>query len=211
MYTLYYMPGACSMAVHVILNELKQDVKLVNVAVADGQPRSADFLKLNPRGNVPVLVDGDAVIREGGAIITYLLDKHSSPMLPKSGADRAKALEWIMFANATMHPAYGKVFFGLKSFTDAAVKEAVIKAAIAGVDKNWAEVETQLNKTKYVTGNEVSAADILFTVFANWGNYFPQYHITIGEKTKLMLKDIVARPSYQKALEQEKVEYKIAA
>lgn len=211
MYTLYYLPGACSMAVHVVLNELNQPVKLENISVPDGQPRSAAFLKINPRGNIPVLVDDGAVIREGGAIIAYLLDKHNSPMLPKAGKERANALEWLMFANASMHPAYGKVFFALKNITDPAAKDQAIKAAVGQIEKLWDDVDAQLAKTPYVCGSELSAADILLTVIANWGSYFPNYPIRIGANAKRLFKQIIARPSYQKAIELEKVEYKAAA
>ena len=124
MYTLYYMSGACSLAIHVVLNELGQQLKLENVRVPEGQPRNPEFLKINPRGQVPVLVEEDGnPIREGGAIIAYLLDKHHSPMMPKSGKARAKALEWLMFANATLHPAYGRVFFTMRNVSDQKAKE----------------------------------------------------------------------------------------
>lgn len=209
MYTLYYLPGTCSMAVHALLNELGQPVKLVNVSVPDGQPRSVEFLKINPRGNVPVLVDGDTVIREGGAIISYLLDKHNSPMLPKSGAERAKALEWLMFANATMHPAYGRVFF-LKSTPDSEAKTAITKAAIEKINQLWADVDSQLAKTPFVCGNDVSAADILLSVIANWNHYF-SYPITLGDNVKRMIKAVSTRPAFQKALTEETVTYKAAA
>ena len=83
MYTLYYIPGACSMAIHVLLNELGQEVKLVNVGdPKGGRERPPEFLKINPRGNVPVLSDDGFIVREGAAIILYLLEKHKSPLLP---------------------------------------------------------------------------------------------------------------------------------
>ncbi len=211
MYTLYYLPGTCSMAVHALLNELGEKVKLVNVSVPDGQPRSAEFLKVNPRGNVPVLVDGDTVIREGGAIISYLLDKHNSPMLPKSGSARAKALEWLMFANATMHPAYGRVFFLSKAMPDSDAKTAVMKVAAEKINQLWADVDQQLEKTPFVCGNDVSAADILLSVIANWGHYFPAYPITLGANVKRMIKAVSSRPAFQKALTEETVTYKAAA
>jgi glutathione S-transferase len=212
MYTLYGMTGSCSMAVHVLLNELNQPVTYKDVRVPEGQSRPAEFLKINPRGNVPVLVDGDTVVREGAAIITYLLDKHSSPMLPKSGPERAKALEWIMFGNASMHPAYGKVFFLMHALKEESpAKQQAMDAAIAGINKLWADVDTQLSKTPYVCGDKISAADILFTVYANWGQGGFAKNITLGANVKRMLKDISSRPAYQKALADEKVEYKAAA
>jgi glutathione S-transferase len=58
MYKLYYSPGACSMAVHVALNECNQPVTLEKVDLMAGAQRNPDFLKINPRGQIPVLVDG---------------------------------------------------------------------------------------------------------------------------------------------------------
>ncbi len=71
MYTLYGMTGSCSMAVHVILNELNVPFTVEDVRAPEGQPRPAEFMKLNPRGSVPVLVVDGQPIREGGAIIAY--------------------------------------------------------------------------------------------------------------------------------------------
>jgi glutathione S-transferase len=202
------MSGACSMAVHVILNELGQEVKLENVRdPSGGMARPPEFLKINPRGNVPTLVDDGHVIREGGAIITYLLDKHNSPMLPKSGKERATALEWLMFCNSTLHPAYGRVFFAKSLPAD--VQEKVIPAFIQNINKHWKDVESRLTQSEYLCGKECSAADILLTVIANWSGNFAG--IEIGPKAKALFKKVIARPAYKKALEVEKVEYKAAA
>ena len=207
MYTLYGMTGACSMAVHVILNELGAKSEYIDVRVPQGEPRPAEFLKVNPRGNVPVLVDDGHVIREGGAIIAYLLDKENSPMLPKSGTARANALEWLMFANATMHPAYSNLFFLLAN--NAAPE--LVEAALAKINKQWKEVDTQLAKTTYVTGNDISGADILLTVIANWAQDSFGQKIVLGDNTKRLIKAVIARPAYVKTLADEKVEYKAAA
>jgi glutathione S-transferase len=208
MYTLYYLPGACSMAVHAVLNELGQAVKLENVSVPRGQPRTPEFLKINPRGNVPVLIDDGQSIREAGAILTYLLDKHESPMLPKSGFPRAVALEWLAFANATLHPAYSRVFFILKTLTDPAGKEEALTAAIESINKLWVDVHGRLDKAQYVCGSECTSADILIAVIANWSPMFPK-PIVLGKNVKRLLADVSARPSFQQALKTEGVQYKV--
>lgn len=208
MYTLYYSPGSCAMAIHIVLNELGQQVELKPVNLQ--APRDPEFLKINPRGNVPVLVDGDTVIREGGAIITYLLDKHKSPMLPKSGAARARALEWLMFGNSTLHPTYGKGFFVMKSAVlDDAGRAPLYKEVEAQINKLWADVDTQLTNQPYVCGKDMTAGDILLAVIANWA-YFP-VEIKLGTHVKRMIRDVSNRPAFQKALAAEKVEYKAAA
>ncbi|MBY0408155.1 MAG: glutathione S-transferase, partial [Rickettsiales bacterium] len=115
MYQLYYSPGACSLAIHVTLLELGVPFKANKIDLSKGENRTPEFLKLNPRGSVPVLLDGDQIIREGAAQLLYLLDKHKSPLLPASGPERATALEWLMFANATLHPVYSRGFGLMKA------------------------------------------------------------------------------------------------
>ena len=100
MYKLYYSPGACSLAVHVALLEVGAKFELENVSAPAGQPKSAEFLKINPRGAVPVLKIDNFILREGAAILTYILDSHKSDLLPASGLERAEALEWLSFANS---------------------------------------------------------------------------------------------------------------
>lgn len=203
------MPGACSMAIHVVLNELEQEVKLENVRVPEGQMRSAEFLKINPRGQVPVLVEEDGnSIREGAAIMIYLLDKYNNPMLPQNGKARAKALEWLMFANATMHPAYGRIFFAMRNNFEQSVKDQIFKITAEQINKLWAEVDEQLAKTKFLCGDQISAADILFTVIANWGIGMFPFQINHGENVKRMLREVVARPAFKLALEKEGATYK---
>jgi glutathione S-transferase len=198
------------MAVHVILNELGEHPKLENVRdPADPKHRPADFLKANPRGNVPTLVDDGHVIREGAAIITYLLDKHKSPLMPTSGKERATALEWLMFCNATLHPAYGRTFFALHNF-EGDVKEKLLTAYVEQINKLWKDVEERLAHSPYLAGKDITAADILLTVIANWSGNIPK-PITIGPNAKKLFKTVIARPAYQKALATEKVEYKAAA
>lgn len=209
MYTLFYSPGACSMAVHVLLNEIGEQVKLEKVVLAEAQNRTPEFLKINPRGQVPVLADGDRILREGAAIIIYLCEKHNSKLLPASGAARASAIEWLMFCNASLHPAYSRGFFLMKNAKDEAAKEQLLGVVVAQINKLWEEVESRLENNQYLAGNELTAADILLTVIANWSGRFPD--IKIGRSTKQLFAKIISRPAYAKALELENVEYKAAS
>ncbi len=207
MYKLYYSPGACSMAIHIALHECGQPVTLEKIDMMAGQNRTPEFLKLNPRGQIPVLVDGDQVLREGAAILIHLLEKHDSPLLPKSGMERDAALEWLMFANATMHPAYGRGFF-LKR--NGVTEGPLVDATIAAINSLWEEVDQRLAKQPYVCGAKVTIADILLTVIANWSGNMPK-PVIFGENTKRLLKEISSRPAYQQVLSEEQVEYKAAA
>jgi glutathione S-transferase len=209
MYKLFYSPGACSMAVHVALNETGAKYDL-HKASLHGAEKDAELLKINSRHAVPVLVYDDQVIREGAAILIHLLEKENSPLMPKADPQRAKALEWLCWANSTLHPAYS-IGFSVKAVSqDAAVQEAVGKFACVKIQKLWDDVEAHLAKNKYLAGDALTMGDILMTVIANWSPKMPQ-PINIGPNVKRVLKEVVARPSYQAALSSEQVEYKVAA
>jgi len=203
-YKLYYKPGACSMAVHIILNELNVPFE----AIKQDDLKAPDFVKLNPRGQVPLLIVDGEPVKEGAAIITYLLDTHANNLMPKSGIERAKALEWLMWCNASLHPACSKIF-GLKKpsadILDVKAKDDLQTLFLEQVQSLWDEADARLAKTKYLAGDQVTAADILMAVIANWGLGTP------GANVKRVLKDVVARPSYQKALAAEQIQYKAAA
>jgi len=211
MYKLYYSPGACSMAPHIIINEIGGKVELHKIDLHAGDGQKPEFLKINPRGQVPVLVDDGQVITEGAAIIIHLLEKGNSPMLPKSGKERTTAIQWLCFANSSMHPAYGKAFWANKAFSNETAKDEALHSTFQQINKLWEYVDAQLAKSQFVCGKNITAADILLAVIANWTNYFPAGKITLGNHVNRMIKEVVALPSYQKALAEEKVEYKAAA
>jgi len=210
MYTLYYIPGTCSLAVHVALNEIGADFSLENVSVPDGQPRPAHYLAINPRGSVPTLTWDNFVLREGAAILTYLLDEHKSPLLPSSGKARATALEWLAYANATLHPLYARAFFQHRALGEAAASNPLYAPTIEAIQKQWDGIEVQLGKSSYLCGEECSIGDILVTVIANWSPNL-KMPIVLGPKSKAFFGRVVARPSYQKALATEQGTYKVAA
>lgn len=206
MYKLYYSPGACSTAVHVILNELNVPYKAENVSIKEGKNRNAEFLSINPRGQVPVLKDNDLIIREGAAILLHLLEKHSSPLLPSSGKQRTTAIEWLMFANATLHPSYSRAFFLMRNATHA-TKDELLDIVYKHIHNLWNEVEERLIKHPFICGDHITAADILLTVIANWTLTQP---IEFGSRCQTLFKTVSQRPSYQKVLLSEGITYKAA-
>lgn len=208
-YELYTKAGACSMGVHAVMNELGLDAKIHIMEPGAGPSgmKSPAYLKINPRGNVPCLIEDGKAMLEGGAIITYLCDKEGK-LIPKSGWERAQALQWLMFCNATLHPSYGRTFWVGSNVPEAA-KEETMKAATSQVQALWDYVESQLeqNGGPYLCGKDVTAADFLMATIANWNSTAFKF----GPKTKALLKNVSSRPSYQKALASENVEYKAAA
>ncbi|MFT6908456.1 MAG: glutathione S-transferase [Oleiphilaceae bacterium] len=196
MYTLYNLTGSCTLATQVVLNELNQDVTLID------KNKVGDYSSINPVGSVPVLVADEKTLREGAAIILYLLNKHENTLLPSSGVAREQGIQDIMFANATMHPAYGRLFFIAQSISNEEVKQSAFEAAAAAITSLWQVVEKQLTEKAFLGGDEPSAADILLTVYSRWGAHFP-VDIPMGPNTKLMLDAVLSMPSFKNALAAE--------
>ncbi len=201
------MTGSCSLAVHTLLNELNASYEIENVG--GGKNRSPEYLQINSLGQVPTLkLEDGSFLHEGAAILLHLLETHKSPLLPTSGIERDRAIEALMFCNATLHPAYGRGFFAMRHITDEKIKEAIFPAIVNYINMLWKEVESRLNKTEYLAGDKITIADILVTVIANWSDRFSG--IIIGEKTKELFRKIISRPAFKKALEAENVQYKAA-
>jgi glutathione S-transferase len=196
MYTLYYSQGACSVATQVVLHELQQEVNIIDVQQMD------NFKKINPVGAVPTLIDGEQTLTEGAAIILHILSKHKNSLFPQEEGPRQKAVENIMFANATMHPAYGRLFFLNQNISNEQVKQEVLDSAAASINQLWEVVESQLANKNFLGGDSPSAADIMLTVYSRWGAYFP-VEIVIGEKTTKMLDTVQAMSSFKKTDEAE--------
>lgn len=199
MYTLYYSPGTCAIAAQVILFELGQEVKIVDRA------QVSDFSEITPVKAVPVLVDGERTLTEGAAIILYLLAKHQNSLLPTQGFERQEAIQNLMFANATMHPAYSRLFFIAANIDDEIVKQSTLNKAADAISALWDYVENNLQAKMYLGGDSPSAADILLAVYATWGDYFP-VDIRIGSRSRQMIESVHAMPSFQRTIEAQRIE-----
>jgi glutathione S-transferase len=200
MYELFYKTGACSRAVHVVLNEIGTDFTLIPYEERER------LLKANPRGQVPTLMVDGTPITEGAAIITYLADTHQSPLLPATGLARAKALQWLAFANSSLHPLYGTFFKGGEAYAACEFGPG----SEAALQKLWDIVEDQLGKTEYLAGDQITAGDILTTVIAHWTPRIAA-KITLGPKTQALVEKVSNRPSYVKAAQAEQAPAKSAA
>ncbi|MCF6437714.1 glutathione S-transferase family protein [Pseudoalteromonas sp. MMG022] len=196
MYTLYYSPRACSLATQVILRELGQQVALINKSTIES------FADINPVGSIPVLLDGEKTLTEGAAIILYLLHKHRSSMLPKEADDYQQAVQDIMFANATVHPAYSRLFFITQNMSAGVAQTDAMKAAAQHLTQLWLVVESRLSKQPFLGGDVPSAADILLAVYAHWGSFFP-VEIIIGTRAQSMISYVESMESFQLAVAAE--------
>ena len=125
---LYFAPGACSFVPHSLLEATGATFEPVLVKLHKGEQQSAEYLALNPHGQVPVLVDDGEVITQILAIVIWL--DHRFPQagfLPREPLARVRVLETLAWMNNTVHPTFTHVFMPHK-FAASAEAQAEIKA-----------------------------------------------------------------------------------
>lgn len=115
---LYYSPGACSLAPHIVLEEGGKPYEAQRVNLAAGEQRTDAYLKIHPNGRVPALVlDDGTVITENTAILPYLGKKFG--LWPKDEIGETKALSLIGLFAAGVHPAWAHISRPGRYATDA--------------------------------------------------------------------------------------------
>jgi glutathione S-transferase len=107
MLTLYFAPGASSMAVHIALDEIGVPFEARTISFAKGEQHAPDYLALNPEGKVPTLVVDGRPLTEVAAILFYLAKNYpAAGLLPRDDLEaEAQAISWMSFAASTLHPA----------------------------------------------------------------------------------------------------------
>jgi hypothetical protein len=123
--------------------------------------------------------------------------------LLRATGDVTKAQELLSYANSSLHPTYGRMFFLAKNN---ASDSELMKITMESIQKQWDDMEAKLANQPYLAGKECTIGDILVCVIANWSDA-----IKFGPNTKDFFKRITSRPAYQKALAAENVQYKAAA
>ena len=125
---LYFAPGACSFVPHTLLETAGEPFEPVMVKLHKGEQNEAPFKAVNPRGQVPVLVDGGETITQILAIVTWLDAKFpDQQFLPRDAMARTRVLETLAWMNNTVHPTFTHVFMPFK-FAGTPEAQAELKA-----------------------------------------------------------------------------------
>jgi glutathione S-transferase len=104
--TLYFAPGASSMAPHIALHEVGAEFNARPVSLRRKETRTPEFLALNPEGKVPTLLIDGKPLTEVAAILFYLARRYpEASLLPEGAEAEARAVSWMSFTAATLHPA----------------------------------------------------------------------------------------------------------
>ena len=196
---LYYSPGACSLSPHIALLEAGLPYDLVKVDLrAKKLENGDDFLKVNPKGQVPVLgLDSGEILTEGPVIVQMIADKASGKNLApaRDSAERYKLQEWLNFITTELHKNIGPMFSPLLSDDG----KAFFKDRATGKFKY---IDSQLPGRDYLMGKQFTVADGYLFTMLRWAD---GHKIDLSGLNNLMAyKDrVAARPKVQEALTKE--------
>ena len=170
MLTLYFCPGACSLASHIGLEEAGATYEVKPILLAKGQQRTDAYLKINPRGKVPALdVDGKILV-ENTAIITYLARRFpEKKLLPADPFAEARCIATMCWFSSVVHPSYQRAHrperFAEGEAAQAAVRENGRKTFWA----NCQEIDSMLQANEWTMGGDYTLVDPYALVFYGWG------------------------------------------
>ena len=196
---LYYTPGACSLSPHIALLEAGLPYDLVKVDLrAKKLENGDDFLKVNPKGQVPVLaLDSGELVTEGPVIVQMIADKAAGKNLApaRDSTDRYKLLEWLNFITTELHKSFGPMFSPV--LADEA--KAFFKDRVMGKFKY---VESQLAGRDYLMGSQFTVADGYLFTMLSWAD---RMKFDLSDMPNLLAYKarVAARPKVQEALTKE--------
>jgi glutathione S-transferase len=207
MYKLYYSPGACSFAVHCLLEATGAEYQAIEANIAAGDTSTDGFLALNPRARVPVLLEGGETLREATALLIYLAEKFPrSNLLPTAGTvGRAKCLEWLSYLSSTLHPLYWGIWRQERLTADESAHAAITDQCDQELCREYQKIGDHLASRVYLLGDEISIADLYLFVFVRWGS-------VLSRKTRDMpvlaayMKRLTTFPALNKTMQDEGIE-----
>lgn len=207
---LYYAPGACSFVPHSSLELAGATFEPALIKLHKAEQRAPEYLAINPRGQVPVLVDGDEVITQIPAIVLYLDGKFpEAGLLPASGVARSRALQTLAWMNNTVHPTFTHVFMPQKFTADEAAQKAVKAHAVETYRGLLGEIEALAQKASpWLSGDKPGALDAYALTLLRWGG-FAGIDPNSLPTTWALVQRFAALPAVARAIERERLELNV--
>ena len=206
MYQLYYYPGNANLAPHILLEEIGADYELVLVDRNKSEHKSPAYLKLNPTGRIPVLVDGGLVLYETAAICLHLADRHAGVGLaPALGSnERAEFYKWLVYLTNTVQAELILYFYPERLADDAAAAAQIKAHAESRIGGMLDLIEATLaaGTGSFLLGAQYRAVDPYLLMLCRWTRGM---HNPARSRSHLgrFLDTVMARPATRRAFAAE--------
>lgn len=209
MIQLHHYPSTASMAPHILLEELGSPFELVLVDRMREQQKSPDFLRLNPNGLIPVLIDGDLVLYETAAICLHLCDTHPQAALAPALGTHARAhfYKWLMWLTNTLQATLIIYFYpwrwvDLDNAQGAAQVQAQAQRRV-GELLDLLDAELARHAGPWFMGQAYSALDPFVFTLCRWTRNFNEAPARSRPHLGPYLQRMLERAAVQRALHNE--------
>jgi glutathione S-transferase len=166
---LFYAPGACSLAPHIMLEELGLPSEAVRLDLTEGDQHRDEFLAVNPKARVPALVTDQGVLTECPAILTYLGElQPSRGFMPPGAFGRAKALEMMAWLSSHVHIAFAHYWRGARFSREETAFDGMRSKAVEDIGEAFRDLDRALNGRAYIF-DRFTVVDPYVLVFRRWG------------------------------------------
>jgi len=171
MMKVYGQAPTRALRVHWLLNALGLEYEEVPVNLMAGDHLKPEFLKINPAGKLPALVDGDRILTESSAIQLYLAEKFpQAGLIPKSLEERAQMYQWIFFLVTEIEQPLWRIARNTSLYPDAERQPSDIKIATRECKAMVAVLEKHMQGRQYLVGDQLSVADMNAAYTLDWAN-----------------------------------------
>jgi glutathione S-transferase len=202
MLTLYYAPGACSLASHIVLEESGEKYEAKRVDLAKGEQRTEAYLKIHPLGRVPaLLLDNGEPLTENTAILPYLGKRFG--LWPKDPLAEAKALSLIGYFASSVHPAHAHISRPERYASDKSYFPDIQEQGRKTFHGYLKQIDGMLSGRQWLS-DQYSVLDPYGLLFYTWG---VRRELPVAElKNYTAFKDrMLQRPAVRRIVEDEKV------
>jgi glutathione S-transferase len=213
MLQLHYFPGNASLIAHIVLKEIGVPFELAYVDRARAAHKSSDYLRLNPNGLIPVLIDArhgaaPIVLYETAAVCMHLADTHpAAALLPALATpERAHAYKWLAWLGNTLQATLSLYFYPERWADDPAGAAAVKARAEARVGTLLDQIDAELARQHgpWFQGERYGLVDPYAFVLCRWTRGFARPARALPH-VKPWLDRMLARPAVQRAIATEKL------
>ncbi|MHA7846966.1 glutathione transferase GstA [Serratia sp. D1N4] len=196
---LFYKAGACSLSPHIILREAGLDFTAEKVDLAQKKTESgADYLAINPKGQVPALVlDDGSLLTEGVAIVQYLADRvPDRNLIPAPGTlSRYHAIEWLNYVATELHKGFSPLF-------NPQTPDEYKVMVRAKLESQFSYLDSVLEKQHYLLGQRFSVADAYLFTILGWA-FHMQFDVKKYAHLSAYYERVAARPAVEATLRAE--------
>ncbi len=198
---LYYAPGACSIGIHVLLEEIGKPYQLQLVNLREGEQYKPPFTSINPKSKVPAIERDDGPILTEFPVIAHWLGRRNPNLLPKDDEAFTRAMEAMEYVVGTMHgQGFARLFRSERFAPSPSDQEAVKAQGRDIVEKGFALVDKALAGKNYL-GSDFSVADAALFYVEFWAA--KRLGMTLPPNCAAHFARMMARPAVQRALQQE--------